>query len=96
MKVAAHDCPAQSDMVSDVSILAVVALVFCGLVAVIYGVCLLGPAVGTFPEDGVYLATARALAEQRDYRILSVPGELGETARDEALRHRVMRRRARP
>ena len=38
-----------------------------------YLVALRAPAVGTFHDDGIYVVTARALAEGRGYRILSLP-----------------------
>jgi hypothetical protein len=62
-------------MLSRSSILVLAGLAFCGGLAVIYGVYVLAPAVGTFHDDGIYLVTARALAEDRGYRIMSVPGE---------------------
>jgi len=37
------------------------------------------PAVGTYHDDGIYLVTAKALAEGEGYRILSLPGELLQT-----------------
>ena len=41
--------------------------------AAAYLVALRAPAVGTFHDDGIYAVTARALAEGRGYRILSLP-----------------------
>lgn len=35
----------------------------------------LAPGAGTFHDDGIYLGTARALAEGDGYRIISLPGE---------------------
>ena len=43
------------------------------LLAWAYLVALRAPAVGTFHDDGIYAVTARALAEGRGYRILSLP-----------------------
>jgi Dolichyl-phosphate-mannose-protein mannosyltransferase len=52
------------------------------------GLCLLVPAywiawrcpsVGTFHDDGVYAVTAKALAEGKGYRILSLPQEIPQT-----------------
>lgn len=37
------------------------------------------PAIGTFHDDGVYLVTAKALAEGQGYRIISIPGEPPQT-----------------
>lgn len=55
---------------------ALVAVIVAGAVlALVYGVFLAAPAVGTFHDDGIYLVTGQALAEGRGYRIVSVPGE---------------------
>ena len=43
------------------------------LLAAAYLVALRAPAVGTFHDDGIYAVTARALAEGRGYRIISLP-----------------------
>ncbi len=43
------------------------------VLAAAYLVALRAPAVGTFHDDGVYAVTARALAEGRGYRIISLP-----------------------
>ena len=43
------------------------------LLASAYLVALRAPAVGTFHDDGIYAVTARALAEGRGYRIISLP-----------------------
>ncbi len=37
------------------------------------------PAVGTFHDDGVYLVTAKALAEGKGYRIISLPEAIPQT-----------------
>lgn len=37
------------------------------------------PAVGTFHDDGIYLVTAKALAEGHGYRIVSLPWEPAQT-----------------
>ena len=52
--------------------------VVLGLVAV-YLALLQTPAAGTFHDDGVYLVTAKALAEGQGYRIISLPGEPPQT-----------------
>src|SRR2546422_930358 len=54
------------------------ALVIAAL-AVAYAVAWRAPAVGTFHDDGVYAVTAKALAEGRGYRILSLPDEIAQT-----------------
>lgn len=44
-----------------------------------YTVGLASPAVGFFHDDGIYLVTAEALAEERGYRIISLPVEIAQT-----------------
>jgi hypothetical protein len=44
-----------------------------------YAMLLHAPAAGTFHDDGIYLVTAKALAEDQGYRIISVPGEPPQT-----------------
>jgi hypothetical protein len=44
-----------------------------------YLVLLRTPAVGMFHDDGIYLVTAKALAEGQGYRISSIPGEPPQT-----------------
>jgi hypothetical protein len=44
-----------------------------------YAVLLRAPAAGTFHDDGIYLVTAKALAEDRGYRIISIPTEPPQT-----------------
>ena len=48
-------------------------------VATAYVALLQTPAAGTFHDDGVYLVTAKALAEGQGYRIISLPGEPAQT-----------------
>ena len=48
-------------------------------VAAVYLVLLQTPAAGTFHDDGLYLVTAKALAEGQGYRIISLPGEPPQT-----------------
>lgn len=47
--------------------------------ALAYGVFLMAPAAGIFHDDGVYLVTAKALAEGSGYRIVSLPWEPAQT-----------------
>jgi hypothetical protein len=44
-----------------------------------YITLLRAPAAGTFHDDGIYLVTAKALAEDQGYRIVSLPGEPPQT-----------------
>jgi len=44
-----------------------------------YITLLRAPAAGTFHDDGIYLVTAKALAEDRGYRIISIPSEPPQT-----------------
>ena len=48
-------------------------------VAIAYLALLQTPAAGTFHDDGVYLVTAKALAEGQGYRIISLPSEPPQT-----------------
>jgi hypothetical protein len=48
-------------------------------VAAVYLVLLQAPAAGTFHDDGLYVVTAKALAEGHGYRIISLPGEPPQT-----------------
>lgn len=48
-------------------------------VAVVYVLYVLAPATGTVHDDGIYLATAKSLAEGKGYRIQSLPSELPQT-----------------
>ncbi|MCS7023990.1 MAG: hypothetical protein NZV14_04275 [Bryobacteraceae bacterium] len=52
--------------------------VAAGLAAA-YWIAWRAPAVGTFHDDGIYAVTAKALAEGKGYRILSLPAEIVQT-----------------
>ncbi len=54
------------------------ALFLCLLLAA-YAVAWRAPATGTYHDDGIYLVTAKSLAEGHGYRILSLPGEPVQT-----------------
>ncbi len=45
----------------------------------IYWIAFHAPAVGLFHDEGIYVVTAKALAEGKGYRIISLPDELPET-----------------
>lgn len=47
--------------------------------AAAYWIAWRAPAVGTFHDDGVYIVTAKALAEGKGYRIISHPMEIPQT-----------------
>jgi hypothetical protein len=47
--------------------------------AAAYWIAWRAPAVGTFHDDGVYIVTAKALAEGKGYRIISHPLEMPQT-----------------
>jgi hypothetical protein len=47
--------------------------------AVVYAVAWRAPSVGLYHDDGIYLVTAKALAEGKGYRILSLPQEIVQT-----------------
>jgi len=53
-------------------------LAACALV-VVYVVVWQAPAAGTFHDDAVYMVTAKALAEGKGYRIISMPQEVPQT-----------------
>lgn len=47
--------------------------------AIAYSIAFRAPAVGAFHDDGVYIVTAKALAEGKGYRIISLPSEIPQT-----------------
>src|SRR5262245_30496635 len=47
--------------------------------AIGYFVLVRTPTVGTFHDDGIYLVTAKSLAEGQGYRIISIPGDPPQT-----------------
>ena len=49
------------------------------LLASVYAIALAAPAAGTFHDDGIYVVTARALAEGQGYRIISLPDSPTQT-----------------
>lgn len=53
-------------------------LAICAL-AVAYFIVWQAPAAGTFHDDAVYMVTAKALAEGKGYRIISLPQEVPQT-----------------
>ncbi|MGB9404838.1 MAG: hypothetical protein WCA98_14985 [Candidatus Acidiferrales bacterium] len=57
---------------------AVCILAFCALVPA-YWINFRAPAVGLYHDDGVYIVTAKALAEGKGYRIVSLPDEIPQT-----------------
>jgi len=63
-------------MTSRTKLLAAVAI--CSLIPV-YWISFHAPAVGLFHDDGIYMVTAKALAEGKGYRIISLPDELPQT-----------------
>src|SRR5512138_1719756 len=44
-----------------------------------YVIAFMAPAVGFFHDDGIYAVTAKALAEGKGYRIISLPGDVPQT-----------------
>jgi hypothetical protein len=59
--------------------LALVAALAAVLLGIVYIFAWWTPSVGLFHDDGVYLVTAKALAEGKGYRIISLPGEIPQT-----------------
>ena len=45
----------------------------------IYGICYFAPGYGLFDDDGIYLVTAKSLAEGTGYRIISLPSAIPQT-----------------
>jgi len=56
----------------------VITLVFLLLIPV-YWIGMHAPGVGIYHDDGIYIVTAKALAEGKGYRIISLPGEMIQT-----------------
>ena len=57
---------------------ALVAIFFASMLPV-YWIAFHAPAVGIYHDDGIYLVTAKALAEGKGYRIISLTGEMLQT-----------------
>jgi hypothetical protein len=58
---------------------AIMSILVIALLAVAYGIAVSAPMVGFFHDDGVYLVTAKSLAESGEYRIESLPGSPPQT-----------------
>lgn len=56
-----------------------IVLACVSLLAAVYLTAVTRPAYGVFHDDGVYVVTAKALAEGKGYRLLSTPGEPPQT-----------------
>jgi len=54
-------------------------LFFFLLLIPVYWIAICAPAVGIYHDDGIYVVTAKALAEGKGYRIISLPDELVQT-----------------
>jgi hypothetical protein len=54
-------------------------LIFVVILLPVYWFAFRAPAVGIYHDDGIYLVTAKALAEGKGYRIISLPAELAQT-----------------
>jgi hypothetical protein len=54
-------------------------LFFFLLLVPVYWIAICAPGVGIYHDDGIYVVTAKALAEGKGYRIISLPGELVQT-----------------
>jgi hypothetical protein len=52
---------------------------FLLLLIPVYWIELNTPAVGYYHDDGIYVVTAKALAEGKGYRIISLPGDIVQT-----------------
>lgn len=56
-----------------------VVLVTLSLLGTVYAFAWFAPSVGLYHDDGIYLVTAKALAEGQGYRIISLPHEIAQT-----------------
>ena len=54
-------------------------LIFVAILLPVYWFAFRAPAVGIYHDDGIYLVTAKALAEGKGYRIINLPAELPQT-----------------
>ena len=52
---------------------------FVLLLIFVYWIAICAPGVGIYHDDGIYVVTAKALAEGKGYRIISLPDELVQT-----------------
>ena len=48
-------------------------------IASIYGICYIAPGYGLYHDDGIYLVTAKSLAEGTGYKIVSLPSAIPQT-----------------
>src|ERR1700676_1258551 len=53
--------------------------IFLLYVAAMYGIGYLAPGYGLFHDDGIYLVTAKSLAQGSGYRIVSLPSAIPQT-----------------
>lgn len=54
-------------------------LIFVAILLPVYWFAFRAPAVGIYHDDGIYMVTAKALAEGKGYQIISLPEELPQT-----------------
>jgi hypothetical protein len=57
----------------------IVATVLGALTVALGAACLIPNACGSFHDDGIYVVTAKALAEGRGYRLINLPGSPAQT-----------------
>jgi len=55
------------------------AVAFVLIIVPLYALALIAPAAGMYHDDGIYLVTAKSLAEGHGYKIISLPGEPPQT-----------------
>ena len=55
------------------------AVAFVLYLVVIYGICYVAPGYGLYHDDGIYLVTAKSLAEGTGYNIVSLPSAIPQT-----------------
>jgi hypothetical protein len=58
---------------------AIVAAVLAAVTIALGAACLIPTACGSFHDDGIYVITAKALAEGRGYRLIHLPGSPAQT-----------------
>ena len=55
------------------------ALLLAGVTVGLGWVCVMPVVCGSFQDDGIYVVTAKSLAEGRGYRLIHLPGEPAQT-----------------
>lgn len=67
------------DLIARISRRKALAAIFIVFLIPIYWIAIRAPATGIYHDDGIYLVTAKAIAEGKGYRIISLPDERPQT-----------------